>query len=190
VLDTIVSTFVSHIDETGLIPALPPPAWNFYEWSDGNNGHRPAYPESTKYDLCLNSMFIYAYDMYKQLGGKVTIDIASIRDAVMRELFDIDSGLFKTSTADSRFSIIGNSLAILAGIGDKRVADKLINKRKELIDVTLSMNAYFYDALLSLDNSFNDYIVKDIEEKYSYMLSEGATTFWETIEGWRAFTNA
>ena len=33
-------------------------------------------------------------------------------------------------------------------------------------------------------------IIKDIEEKYGYMLSCGATTFWETIDGWHAFSDA
>ena len=59
-----------------------------------------------------------------------------------------------------------------------------------MTDVSLSMNCYFYDALLSVDKSYKDYIMKDIEEKYSYMLSCGATTFWETIEGAKAFSNA
>ena len=189
-LDEIVKTFSSKIDESGLIPAFLAPAWNFYEWSDGNDGSIPASPDAKRYDLCLNSMFVYVYDMYKSLGGSIEVDTSSMRDAIKRELFDETRGLFKTSSVDNRFSIIGNSLAILAGIGDRSVADKLINERSSLVDVTLSMNAYFYDALLSIDSSYKDYIIKDIEEKYSYMLSEGATTFWETIDSWHAFTNA
>ena len=189
-LDSIIKTLASHMDESGLIPALPAPAWNFYEWSDGNDGYRPPSPEIARYDVCLNSMFVYVYDMYKSLGGDVLVDTASMKKAIKRELFDESRGLFKTSSVDNRFSIIGNSLAILAGVGDRSVADKLINERSSLVDVTLSMNAYFYDALLSLDVGYKDYIVKDIEEKYSYMLSEGATTFWETIDGWHAFSDA
>ena len=89
------------------------------------------------------------------------------------------------------FSIfLGNSLAILAGVGGRAVAEKLINERDQLIDITLSMNAFFYEALLTFGNEYKDYIIKDIEKKYSHMLNEGATTFWETIEGWRAFSNA
>ena len=52
------------------------------------------------------------------------------------------------------------------------------------------MNGDLYDALLSVDESYKDYILADMTDKYSYMLEEGATTFWETIEGWRAFGNA
>ena len=59
-----------------------------------------------------------------------------------------------------------------------------------MTDITLSMNTYFYDALLSLGDDYKDYIIGDIEDKYGYMLSCGATTFWETIEGWHAFSGA
>ena len=52
------------------------------------------------------------------------------------------------------------------------------------------MNTYFYDALLSVGDDYKDYVIKDIEDKYGYMLSCGATTFWETIEGWHAFSSA
>ena len=70
------------------------------------------------------------------------------------------------------------------------MAEKLVNRDKDITDITLSMNTYFYDALLSFGEDYNDYIIKDIEEKYEYMLSCGATTFWETIKGWRDFVNA
>jgi hypothetical protein len=79
---------------------------------------------------------------------------------------------------------------MLAGLGDKAFADKLIAERDTLTDNTLSMNCYLYDALLSIDESYKDYILKDIEDKYSYMLENGATTFWETIDGWHAFSDA
>ena len=190
VIDAVMSTFVSHIDESGLIPALPKPAWNFYEWSKGNDGYKPLPTDTPRYDICLNSMFLYVYGMYKSLGGSVEADTAKMADGIKRILFDEERGLFKTSNVDDSFSMVGNSLAILAGVGDRTVAEKLINERDQLIDITLSMNAFFYEALLSFGNEYKDYIVKDIEEKYSHMLDEGATTFWETIEGWRAFSNA
>ena len=190
VLDEVMSTFVSHIDESGLIPALPKPAWNFYEWSKGNDGYKPL-PEGTpRYDICLNSMFLYVYGMYKSLGGSIEADTSKMADGIKRVLFDEERGLFKTSNVDDSYSLVGNSLAILAGVGGRAVAEKLINERDQLIDITLSMNAFFYEALLTFGNEYKDYIIKDIEKKYSHMLNEGATTFWETIEGWRAFSNA
>ena len=190
VLDSIMSKCISSIDENHLIPAFLAPAWNFYEWSPGNGGRPNPTVDTPRYDTCFNAMFLYVLPMYKELGGKLNADANAIAKAMKKHLFDSESGLYKNSTVDGNFSLIGNSLAILAGVGDKSIAEKLTSERKTLTDITLSMNAYFYDALLTFGDSYKDYIISDIEEKYSYMLSCGATTFWETIKGWHDFRNA
>jgi hypothetical protein len=118
------------------------------------------------------------------------VDKKALSDGVLRVLFDAEKEMFMNSSEDNRVSIIGNSLAILAGVGGKDLAEKLISKRGEITDVTLSMNSYFYDALLTFGDTYKKYIINDIEEKYGYMLSCSATTFWETIDGWRAFSDA
>lgn len=188
VLDEIMATFAGRIDGSGLIPAFPAPAWNFYEWTDGNDGS--LHDNTLRYDLCLNAMFIYVFSMYREIGGKAVADADLMRKKLNDVLFDNERGLYKNSSIDGRFSVIGNSLAILAGAAGREIAERIVRERESLTDVSLSMNCYFYDALLSVDKSYKDYIMKDIEEKYSYMLSCGATTFWETIEGASAFDNA
>ena len=190
VLDEIMATFAGRIDENGLIPAFPAPAWNFYEWTDGNDGQGPLSIDRTRYDLCLNAMFVYVLTMYREIGGKSSADDSMMRKRMREILFDHERGLYKNSSIDGRFSVIGNSLAILSGVAGYEVAEKIVKERDGLTDVSLSMNCYFYDALLAVDRSYKDYIMNDIEEKYSYMLSCGATTFWETIEGAAAFNNA
>ena len=190
VAQTIMNTFSSKIDESGLIPALPAPAWNFYEWTDGNDGSVPPPAGIPRYDLCLNAMYLYVLPMFLELGGEFAADLDKLAQGIKKVLYDEESGLFRNTSLDVRFSIVGNSLAILAEVGDEAVADRLVSRRSELTDVTLSTNAYFYDALLKADNNYKDYIIKDIEEKYGYMLSCGATTFWETIDGWHAFGDA
>ena len=144
----------------------------------------------TRYDLCLNAMFVYVLTMYREIGGKSSADDSMMRKRMREILFDHERGLYKNSSIDGRFSVIGNSLAILSGVAGYEVAEKIVKERDGLTDVSLSMNCYFYDALLAVDRSYKDYIMNDIEEKYSYMLSCGATTFWETIEGAAAFNNA
>ena len=56
--------------------------------------------------------------------------------------------------------------------------------------ITLSMNTFFYDALLSIDKNNKEWIIEDIKKKYSYMLNRKATTFWETEKGWKDFDGA
>ena len=60
----------------------------------------------------------------------------------------------------------------------------------DVISVSLSMNGFFYQALLSVEEKYKDYVISDIEEKYGYMLDNGATTFWETIKGAEDFGGA
>lgn len=189
-LDTIVTTFKDLIDESGMIPALKAPAWNFYEWSDGNTGYRNPVNEVPRYDLCLNAMYLYVLPMYEEMRGATDVDKKALADGIVRVLYDSEKGMFKNTSKDGRFSMIGNSLAILAGVGDRALADRMLSERDKVADITLSMNSYFYDALLTFGDEFKDYIIKDLEEKYSQMLAEGATTFWETIDGWHAFSDA
>ncbi len=47
-----------------------------------------------------------------------------------------------------------------------------------------------YDALIKTDVGYIDFVIADIRKKYGRMLAEGATTFWETEEGWQSFQNA
>ena len=84
---------------------------------------------------------------------------------------------------------MGNSMALLIGLGDAELADKLI-EGVGLIPVTLSMSAFFYDALLRFGDKYKNWILNDIRKKYKMMLDEGATTFWETEKGWQDFGNA
>ena len=189
-LDAIMAKFTERINEEQLIPAFHTPAWNFFEWSEGNSNWAKLEPGITRIDLCMNAMFLYVAPMYEEMRGSLNIKLDEMRSALKAKLFNSETGFYANSDKDSKCSVVGNSLAILAGLGDKEFADRLISQRETLTDNTLSMNCYLYDALLSIDESYKDYILKDIENKYSYMLENGATTFWETIEGWRAFTDA
>lgn len=56
--------------------------------------------------------------------------------------------------------------------------------------VTLSHSVFKYEALLRDPETYASYVFKDIEKQFSHMLSKGATTFWETIDGGDAFDNA
>lgn len=192
-LQTIMETFAFSIDESGLIPAPAAPAWNFYEWTPGNDGYRASGilpKDRARYDICLNAMYLYVLPMFWELGGTIGVDADKLSKGIIEKLYDEEHGLFKNTTEDGRLSLIGNSLAILAGVGDASVAQKIVSDREKLTDITLSTNAFFYDALLKSGDTYKDYIINDIEEKYGYMLSCGATTFWETIDGWHAFGDA
>lgn len=194
VLDGIMQGFEKRIDDNGLIPTFPYPCWNFYEWTDGNHneleiGRKASDPYKLRYDLILNAMYVYASSFYNKLTGNKK-DLSKTVRAIKETFFDKERGLYKNNSWGEGYSVVANAFAILCGAADKTLAQKIVDEREKLVDISLSMNGFLYEALLSADESFKDYIIKDIEQKYGYMLSCGATTFWETILGAEDFNGA
>lgn len=192
-METAMNTFIKRIDrEKNLIADFPYPYWNFYEWSQGSSNEdqifRTAdmyYPK--KYSLLLNVEFLFVLDYYKKLcqmyGKPFAFDDSAIRKAIIDTFYVPEKGLFKATDIDEPyFTALGNSYAILVGLGGKEIAEKLI-AGEGIVPITLSMNIYFYDALLKLDKNYKDFIIADIDRKYNRMLDLGATTFWETEKG-------
>ena len=54
------------------------------------------------------------------------------------------------STVDGRYSVLGNALAMLCGLGDTGFPKGLFPE-KSMIPVSLSMVTFLYDALLAAD---------------------------------------
>ena len=52
------------------------------------------------------------------------------------------------------------------------------------------MNTFYYDALLSVNETYIPFVIEDIKNKYGKMLAQEATTFWETEKGWQDFDGA
>lgn len=182
VIDKILEAFERRIDENGLIANFPYPYWNFYEWAKDSDNEpeilrKPEDPYVKKYDFILNGIYVMACDLYEKLFGekkKKEAMLIAIRDT----FYNPKKGLFKLSTIGETYSQLGNSIAILIGLGTKEIADKMIED-KSLICVTLSMNTFYYDALLRFGDTYKAFVIQDIKEKYGYMLEQGATTFWE-----------
>ena len=213
VLRVLFETFSSRIDSSGLIPQLPKPFWNFYEWAYGSDGSaiKPAAPA---YDLILNSMFVWAAGFYKSLCEAAGCGLAPLDgvdlDAMRMRIFDVfydpAKGLLRALYAANDnipdyYTKLGNSFALLAGVCPNSVAGRVVSVLADfgnsttdgengLVDTTLSMRAFLYDAILRAAPSRGAAVLADIDEKYAYMLSRGATSFWETIKGEADFDNA
>ena len=189
----LMEAFSERVDENGLLPAFPYPYWNFYEWSDESHHESdltrtPDARCEKRYDLILNAMYVHAAEIYNRLYlGK--IDTEKVRQAIQKAFFVPERGLYRLGTDGMRFSVLGNSMALLIGLGDEPLAQRLLQDAA-LIPVTLSMATFFYDALLRFGTRFKSDILLDIRRKYGKMLEAGATTFWETEKGWRDFDGA
>lgn len=181
--EKIMNAFAARIDENHLIARLPYPYWNFYEWAEESHREheitrKPSDPYEKSYDLILNAMYVYASRIYERLYNK-TIDTDEMCTAIHEAFYVKERGLYRLSTSGMHFSVLGNSMALLIGMGDRTIADKLLQD-KTLIPVTLSMSAFYYDALLRFGDVYCEDILRDIRVRYGKMLEAGATTCWET----------
>jgi hypothetical protein len=116
------------------------------------------------------------------------VDNSAIKKAIFDTFYDEERGLFfltKSAKNEKKFSKLGNSFAYLIGLGTDGFIERL--KGDALIEVSLSMRAFYYDALLMADKANKAYVLEDIKVRYKKMLDAGATTFWETELGWEDF---
>ena len=188
----ILKRFAGCIDEKGLIPAFEK-HWNFYEWTDGSDfgdeleGRRE---RSLHYDLILNCAYVHACNIFEKLTGEST-DNTALKKAIVSTFYDEERGLFKLcecGDGEKKFSKLGNAFAYLIGLGTDGFIERL--KGDDLVEVSLSMRAFYYDALLMADKANMAYVIEDIKARYKKMLDVGATTFWETELGWVDFEYA
>lgn len=172
--------------------------WNFYEWNDVLDGINYRYKEdcalNLNYLLELQSMI----KICKMLGkdcSRYESEAEELKQRINSKFFDEESGLYRLSEGAQSFTELCNAYAVLTGAATGERAEKicavLADENSGLTGCTLSMLSFKYDALLKVDKArYSAYILGDIDKKYSYMLSEGATSFWETLKGWRDFDNA
>ncbi len=169
--------------------------WNFYDWSpylDGElHGTEDAIP-----DLMINLLFILALQNLREIALKIGQSFA-YRDLLEESkkrtneaFYNANVGLYSMTVGGSEYTVLGNALAILAGLElDKEyVCEKIVNG--ELSDCSLSMKIFKYDALLATDKEkYQEWVLNEIRREYGKMIEQG-NTVWETIDGASAFNNA
>ena len=170
--------------------------WNFYE--SGISGSFGGDPEPVA-DLIGNCLFVLAMQSMAKIAGWLGCDgsmyaalARQVRDSVNAVFCDRETGLYFYRTDDRRFTVLGNSLAILSGAATgeraKNIARTIADADPCLQPTTLSMACFKYDALLMTDRErYRDTVLSDIERHYSVMLEAGSTTVWEDSLGESAY---
>ncbi len=193
----IMGVFAGFVAPNGLIANLPYPFWNFYEWAYGSDNEgeitrKPEDPYTEQYDLILSCAYLLACGYCDKLFGTKT-DNSAVKSAIYAHFYDSAKGIFRATVGKDIYTELGNSFAILTGVCDaeteKRIAEKLMTGG-EMVNVTLSMQCFKYDALLKADAGNVRFVMADIEKNYGYMLENGATSVWETIRGEADFGGA
>ena len=204
-IEKTLGVFLARLDENCLAkPFEGKKMWNFYEWRDGLDGAGVWEPEDNEdysYDLALNALISYAISRMVSINDRLGFDSSALikkreelNSAIHSHFYNPERGLYETRRGTGHYARLINSLAILAGAstGEEAlaVAEKL-TRDTDLVDVSLSMRAFYYDALILADKEkYASYILADIEQLYAPMLKMGNNTVWETELGDADFDNA
>jgi hypothetical protein len=196
ILTGIIDAFLRRREENGLIAAMQG-YWNFYEWSNGMDGAASA--DKKRYDLPLNCFVVLAlYDLRKicALIDKPFVyeeDVSGLKTA-LAQFYMPEKGVYTTYLCENEghVSKLSNALVILALPESEHNAKlaEFIMADNGYEPITLSMKVFEFDALLSVGTHNSAYVLDTIRRDYGYMLSKGATSFWETIVGASDFSNA
>jgi len=202
-----LDVFLGKLDTVCLIPPFSGmDMWNFYEWEPGLDGVGAWNTEEKKredlsYDLALNTFLSIAISRMISINDRLGFDSSDlqvtkteINRAIYSHFYNRGRGLFETRQATAHYSRLANSLSILAGVPSvdecRAIAERLVTD-STLIDASLSMRAFFYDALLLVDREkYSSFVLSDIERVYTPMLNLGNGTVWETELGQSDFGNA
>lgn len=193
-LTELLELFIAR-SENGLIPNFygDKTFWNFYEWSDGLSG-KIFTEEEKRFDLPLNCLLGIAMQNVDEINAALGKErryggrIAEMNEKINEIFYCRESGLYRDFSNSEHFSEFGNALAVLCGAACARRADdvcaRIAARDSVLTPASLSTAAFVYDALLHANKEkYAEFILADIDAKYGYMLSCGATSFWETLDG-------
>lgn len=171
--------------------------WNFYDWSEYAVG-RIHEGQKKEPDCFINAIAVVALNAFEVICEKTGLDnpFAGIKEKIAEKVnatyFNKETGLYFSHTSDEAPTELVNALCVVSGIADDEKAKFICEKLTsgELIECSLSMKPFKYDALLMTDEKYKDDILEEIRNTYKVMLDFGSTTVWETKVGESDFHNA
>lgn len=196
-------------ESTGPIITTPkgPRMWNFYEWApglDGNGVHGNVDLAEERLEAPLNLFYLLSLDamarMTVETGGDATTYTQmadDLRSTFSATFWDAGERAFLTRVNDNQpphYAELTQALAILAGVVPEieleALRERLASDNNGLVPCTISHTLYKFEALLTDKARYAPRVFELIARDWGYMLGQGATSFWETIEGASAFGNA
>ncbi|MBQ8496089.1 MAG: hypothetical protein IJ489_01365 [Clostridia bacterium] len=204
-LKSVLSVFLSRMEREGdlVLPFEGKQYWNFYEWSDGLDEKEffsSRFVRHIEYDLILNTLLSLALQRMAEIASALSIEnryleiAEKLNGSIRNYFYSAEKEMFFDRYSNKKYSILGNSLAILCGACEERKREELCEKilsDHSLTQLSLSMKCFLYDTLLVVDREkYRDFILADIEKIYRPMVECGVGTVWETENGWRDFADA
>lgn len=199
-----VNAFMSNTDENGVGLFVKTPYWNFHEWSDGLFGWDIFRDKelSPAVDCNLTMLVRLAVggiiklmerrnykgvELYRAYYAKLSGAITAFYDEE-NKLYPsyIENGVKKG------FHAYTQALALASGVvpADKKVylCEVLKNPDGKVINLTFAALQLKYDALIGCGEA--KFCIDEIKDVFGKMISDGATSYWETEYGEADFCDA
>lgn len=174
--------------------------WNYYEWADGMHNW-----DSTQegFDAPLNAFYAMTLidfcDICRFTGNTAELTWAKdrlekIRSSFHNAFYCKEKNAYKTYINGHAecYSQLTQAWAILGGCVPEEYKEEIMESMlsDRLTAVSLSHSVYKYDALMLDSEKYGEYVLEDIASQWGYMLYNGATSFWESIDGESGFGRA
>jgi len=179
------------MDETGLLPSfVGKQYWNFYSWNPGLGGLE-TFTDSAPYECAMNAFASDSFRCFARLCDVVQPELAAHYDALHEKLnenlhrafFDPQRNVYMARTDGKNPELYAflQVLPLYVGATPKELRAAVIENmlKPEMIPCMLSARTYEYDVLLQEDDKYREFVRRDVEETWGYMLFQGATSFWE-----------
>ena len=119
---------------------------------------------------------------------------AKIRAHFHEAFWDDAMRAYRTRKGELHYAELVQALALWTGLAPEGLAEelraKLADPGNPFTKVTLSHYIYKLDALMMEPEKYYMCVEKHIMDVWGSMVLEGATSFWETIDGGDAFSKA
>lgn len=202
----ICDGFVDRSDETGLIPNMDSNKyWNFYEWQDGYEGWVEDTSNETVYAAPLNAFVSIALSsiskIYLLLNNAEQAEyyrqkVYALNLSLNKYFFNDDEKIYYSYLKQGKQFHLGEltqALCVLSNACEdnkNEILKALAYGKTNMKKISLSHSIFKYEALMRDEKKYSAFVFEEIAKKWGEMVFKGATSFWETETGERAFGNA
>lgn len=192
-LSSIISVFIGEFKKGLLCKFEAEQHWNFYDWSDHLAGFCGLRDDPVP-DVMINLITVMALDCFKYICEETgnPYPYGAVADSIRQKINEVfyreNEGAYAVTQDGNEFTDLANAFAVLTDTSTGDTADRICERlmNGEWCGCSLSMKTFVYDALLKNNpEKYTDTVLADIRKNYRYMLDSGATSVWETLEGYK-----
>ena len=189
---SILEYCISRTNENGLMEGFPED-WVFIDWADGLDNSGEVCFEQMLYAISLRKTATLLKEFGKITEAEKYQTLAADVFEKIEKFWDEEKGAyvhsFKNGKSDENILRYANMFAILYNLCDeerqRRITENVLKSDKVQQITTPYMR--FYEQAALMQRGEKKYVLDTINEYWGGMLSEGATSFWETYDAYAMY---